>query len=50
MDDKLKKEEEAHIRLLLSSKPKPDEEPTKKWIDEQVRLLFKKYRTAKKLF
>ena len=50
MDDKLKKEEEEYIRLLLSTKPKPHQEATKKWIDEQVRLLFKKYRTAKKLF
>jgi len=50
MKQKLKKEEEEHIRLLLATKPKPQEEETKKWIDQKVKELYKKYRTANKLF
>lgn len=50
MKEKLKKDEELHIKLLLSSKPKPQEEETKKWIDNKVKELYKKYRTANKLF
>lgn len=50
MEKKLKQEEEAHIRLLLSSKPKPQEEETKKFIDKKVKELYKKYRTGNKLF
>jgi hypothetical protein len=50
MDLKLKKEEEEHIKLLLSTKPKPQHEETKKWIDQQVRILLKKYKTGNKLF
>lgn len=50
MDNKLKKEEEAHIKLLLSTKPKPQVEETKKWIDSKVKELYKKYRTPNKLF
>jgi hypothetical protein len=50
MEHKLKEEEEKHIKLLLSTKPKPQEEETKKWIDQKVKELYKKYRTANKLF
>jgi hypothetical protein len=50
MENRLKQEEEAHIRLLLSTKPKPQEEETKKFIDKKVKELYKKYRTANKLF
>ena len=50
MNVKLKKEEEEHIKLLLSSKPKPEQEETKKFIDKKVKELYKKYRTANKLF
>jgi len=50
MKQKLTKKEEEHIKLLLDSKPKPQQEETKKWIDQQVRVLLKKYRTGNKLF
>jgi len=50
MDNKLKEEEEKHIKMLLSTKPKPEHEETKKWIDQEVKKLYKKYRTANKLF
>jgi hypothetical protein len=50
MDKRLKEEEEKHIKLLLSTKPKPEEEATKKWIDKKVKELYKKYRKANKLF
>ena len=50
MDDKLKKEEEAHIKLLLSHRPKPNQEEAKKIINQKVKELYKKYRTANKLF
>jgi len=50
MNLKLKKEEEEYIKLLLSAKPKPQQEATKKFIDKKVKELYKKYRTANKLF
>jgi hypothetical protein len=50
MENKLKEEEEKYIRLLLSAKPKPQQEETKKFIDKKVKELYKKYRTANKLF
>lgn len=50
MKQKLTQKEEEHIKLLLQSKPKPQHEETKKWIDKQVRILFKKYKTGNKLF
>jgi hypothetical protein len=46
----LEKEELEHIQKLLKIKPKPQEEPAKKWIDKEVKTLLKKYRTANKLF
>ena len=50
MNEQLKKEELEYIRKLLSSKPKPQLEETKKWIDREVRVLLSKYRGPKKLF
>jgi hypothetical protein len=47
---KLSQEEEKHIKLLLASKPKPQLEETKKWIDREVKTLLSKYREQKKLF
>ncbi len=50
MNEQLKKEELEYIRKLLSSKPKPQQEETKKWIDKEVRMLLSKYRKPSKLF
>ncbi len=50
MEHKLKEEEEKHIRLLLSAKPKPEQEEIKKFIDKKVKELYKKYKTSNKLF
>lgn len=50
MNQKLTKEEEKYIKLLLQSKAKPQQEKTKKWLDEYVKELLGKYKKSNKLF
>lgn len=50
MKGKLTKEDLDNIRLLLKSKPIPEDSENKKWIDNHVKSLLKKYKKSNKIF
>lgn len=50
MKQKLSKEEEKYIKLLLQAKPAPEQVKNKKWLDNYVKELLNKYKKSNKLF
>lgn len=50
MKGKLTKEDMKNIRILLQSKPAPEQMENKKWLDNHVKSLLGKYKKSNKLF
>jgi hypothetical protein len=50
MKQKITKQEEEYIKLLLKSKPVNKQEVNKKWLDNHVHTLLTKYKKSNKLF
>jgi hypothetical protein len=50
MKQKLSKQEQEYIKLLLKSKPVDKQEANKKWLDHEVSRLLSQYKKSNKLF
>jgi len=50
MKQKLTKEEQEYIKLLLKSKPVDKQQANKKWLDNEINRLLNQYKKSNKLF